>query len=583
MAISTSCFVAALEPFTPQVGDLLNPAVLEAKKADWKNPTRLLAKASASNFGLRSAEFSIFDLWWELSIPARELHDAEHTSDGSGAIDSEVKEAFARLAAIVNDAKTEYSQVGYRHVNRVSGSDRFVIFSDHHMAFAGSRQDFFRTSGNDALYAEILTEYADTGFTLVENGDVEELLIHEPMLPTPFGQLALQDQVRDTMDINDPGWDALDASRTQWRLVQLSQVIANYRALYEQINTQFVDQDRYIRIAGNHDQDLQDPRFLGLLRSVYPKLEQVYDVLIIEPEDATDPAFVVCHGHHFDTATTPKYARRIGEPLSECLAWAYEGADRVWRWDGVDGVQRWANGGEAFNNTLVTDDAEPYSFSLGDVVETDLSTWLGLLIPSPDAVLAFILDALGGIDGMAASLADEMSKPGFWESIFKHNISWEYFRNDDAGEAILSEVFCGQRWFKFRHLDEVFINDQLTSVFGANVPYLVLGHSHEPRHKSSIPETSQQADRYLNSGAAGRFENLIWCLEIIDGVPQVVAWHRPGGPNSDEVPERRTYLPSVVGKVGQLVASDEHVPLPPVEEEKTRWFEPVLHMMMSQP
>ncbi len=161
---------------------------------------------------------------------------------------------------------------------------------------------------------------------------MEELLIHEPMLPTPFGQLALQDQVRDTMDINDPGWDALDASRTQWRLVQLSQVIANYRALYEQINTQFVDQDRYIRIAGNHDQDLQDPRFLGLLRSVYPKLEQVYDVLIIEPEDATDPAFVVCHGHHFDTATTPGYRRRIGEPLSECLAWAYEGADWVWRW-----------------------------------------------------------------------------------------------------------------------------------------------------------------------------------------------------------------------------------------------------------
>ena len=93
---------------------------------------------------------------------------------------------------------------------------------------------------------------------------------------------------------------------------------------------------------------------------------------------------------------------------------------------------------------------------------------------------------------------------------------------------------------QFRVFDEVFINEQLESTFESKPPYLVLGHSHEPRHRAWNPAKSKQADRYLNTGSAGRFGNLIWCLEIVDGVPQVVAWHRPGGPASSEVPERRT-------------------------------------------
>jgi hypothetical protein len=41
---------------------------------------------------------------------------------------------------------------------------------------------------------------------------------------------------------------------------------------------------------------------------------------------------------------------------------------------------------------------------------------------------------------------------------------------------VFNEVFCGQRWFKFRHLDEVFIDDQLNgdeqseSPFGSDPP-----------------------------------------------------------------------------------------------------------------
>ena len=304
MGISLNCFTAALGTFTPSPADITHPEVLARKIADWTNPQRLIAKTSASRFHLEPAEHTVFNDWWELAEPARELLDRGHNRDGTGEIDAEIRRAFVRLAAIVND-KARYDEPGYRHVRRVSGSDRFVIFSDHHMAFPGSRQDFFRTSGNRELYAEILTEYAECGFTLVENGDVEELIIHEPLLPPPQSQLSLLKKVRDTRNLDDSGWEALDDLRTDWRLNQLSQVILNHRELYDQINTQFVEKGRYYRTAGNHDQDNQDSRFLEALRRVYPKLEQVYDFLIIEPSGANDSNFVVCHGHHFDTSGTP--------------------------------------------------------------------------------------------------------------------------------------------------------------------------------------------------------------------------------------------------------------------------------------
>ena len=549
MAPSLNCALAALDPFIPGPFNLIPTGIIN----DWQNPARLLAKAAASNYNLSEAEFPVFDGWWELSKPAQDLHHAEHKPDGSGDIDAEVEEAFVRLAAIVND-RAKYTEVGYRHVHRAPGDGRFVVFSDHHMGFPGSRHDFFASSGNRELYSEILDEYADTGFTLVENGDVEELIIHEPMMPPPEAELDV---------------------RRDYRLSQLQMVILNHRALYDQINEQFVEQGRYVRIAGNHDQDNQDERFLELLRSVYPELEQVYDFLILEGTEGDPSTIVVGHGHHFDTASTPKYSGRIGEKLSECLGWAYEGADRVWRWDGLDGVQRWAGGGEPFNNTLVTDDADSLEISFD--VEAALAAWLAT------GGTAGWLDPAGGIAVVAAGLAQELGDSAFWEETFGHNIAWEYFQSTDPEEAVFNEVLCGKRWFKFRHLDEVFINEQLESLFRGNVPYLLLGHSHEPRHKACHPAEDEQADHYLNSGAAGRFENLIWCVEIIDGVPQVVGWHRPGGPASGEAPERRTYTPHVAGSAGELIASDEHVPIPPVveEEEPARWLEPVLHVMMS--
>ena len=327
MAISLDCFIAALAPFTPSPADLTHPERLAGKIDDWLNPSRLLAKASASKFHIEPAGLTTFDGWWDLAKPARELHDEGHKPDGSGDIDAELRQAFVRLGAIVNNG-AQLNERGYRHVHRMSGTGRFVIFSDLHMAFPGSRQDFFRTSGNAELYAEILEDMPIAASRSSRTATWRSSS-HEPIMPPPDAQLSLLKKVKDTNSLDDDGWKALDKLRADWRRAQLAQVIQNHQTLYHQINTQFVETGRYIRIAGNHDQDLQGPRFLDVLRTAYPKLENVYDILILEAAGAISDTFVICHGHHFDNSATPKYSTRIGETLSECLGWAYEGADRA--------------------------------------------------------------------------------------------------------------------------------------------------------------------------------------------------------------------------------------------------------------
>ncbi len=109
----------------------------------------------------------------------------------------------------------------------------------------------------------------------------------------------------------------------------------------------------------------------------------------------------------------------------------------------------------------------------------------------------------------------------------------------------------------------------------------MLGHSHEPRHRALNRTTSKQLQNYMNSGAAGRFENLIWCVEIVDGVGQVAAWHRPGGPRSNTAPERHTYTPDVFQNAGWLVPSRAAVPLPVVGSTAGNWLMPVLHAALS--
>ncbi|MPM31397.1 hypothetical protein SDC9_77952 [bioreactor metagenome] len=112
------------------------------------------------------------------------------------------------------------------------------------------------------------------------------------------------------------------------------------------------------------------------------------------------------------------------------------------------------------------------------------------------------------------------------ESIFGCEIAWEYFENESALNALIQEVFKGEEFFKYRHLDEVEVCRKYTEAFqnAPSTPTLILGHSHEPR-LNALNEHNRPERHYANCGTEGRFENLIWCIEVEGDDMRVVSWH----------------------------------------------------------
>ena len=99
----------------------------------------------------------------------------------------------------------------------------------------------------------------------------------------------------------------------------------------------------------------------------------------------------------------------------------------------------------------------------------------------------------------------------------------------------------GKQFFKFRHLDE------LAVVLGLERwqvdADLVLGHTHEVRTVPSGPFS-----RYYNSGAADRFERLLWALEVEPEGVTVVAWHL----EPDGACQRYSFVPVETGTFSYL-------------------------------
>jgi hypothetical protein len=552
MGFSLSCLISATQPWVTE---------------PLRIPKHLHFKVTASRFGLKVSENDIFD----------DLHVVYETADAiqetfRAAVDVELMNVFLRLGLLIKQPSTRLTERGYRYVGRMSADRPYVIFSDLHMAHVGNRQDFFASSGNRELYRDVLSQYAASEFTLIENGDVEELLIFEPTA----SEAARRRELAEAGDTHDPlgsSWKALDDHRLAFRRDQLDLIIDSNRELYTQINDQFHRHGRYIRVAGNHDQDIQEGDLLETLRSVYPNLDAPFDFLIIEPSGATSGAgpFVVTHGHHFDHQCTPLWARRLGEAYSEALAWAYQGADRIWAWDGDDDVRSWTSG-EAFRASLVSDDPAVWSGLDEVLLAAALLGVAGAQLSGP------LTAALAAAGGATAILTTQLGNPALWESAFGHNISWDYFERPTVAENVFNEVLCGTEWFKFRHLDELTLTAAMPSMFPSAAGHLVLGHSHEARH-STLSGAGEPLLEYLNSGAAGRFENMLWGVEIVDGVAQVVAWHRPGGPRSSDAPQRYVYQPTLVGGVQFLTPSATAVALPATTTP--RWLEAVLHVMMA--
>ncbi len=393
---------------------------------------------------------------------------------------------------------------GYRRVARKS-KEKMVIFSDHHILPSEHRQAGVWRANRDP-YVKLLNHYGEAGFTVVENGDVEDLVILDPnktreaydhifrrLGDTTYNPTTLLRYFRENPLVLEA---AMRQERGVYRREQLFQILSEpaNRHYYNTLKQLHLT-NQLIRLAGNHDYQLQE--FDGVYDHLVP-----YDVLIAGTEHPT----VVMHGHQFDAATNPKVAPFYGEVISECLGVFYQGPDRTW--SPAEGKQM-IDGG--FPNRLSTH-------------------------PPNSGAMANFMNAL-----LANAEKDDEKWAAAWESLFGHPIAWEYGASDwkasvRSGLArpgrMIDSAMSGQQFFKYRHLDEWDLVQGMQK-WNLNVR-LALGHSHEIRDW----RFSDAGFAYCNSGAAGRFARLIWALELVDDELTVVGWFA-GDKNSDKIERYR--------------------------------------------
>ena len=456
-----------------------------------RGPQYLLMKEVGKLYGLRTkpggdlegSDRESFNAAWRVSKVWRELTRSFDLDEKGHAVQryvgksltGPVTQAFDHLKRMVGQG-TAIDQEGYRVVSAQPWSGKYVVFSDHHRSIDSERQNFF--AKNNKLYVDALKKYADNDFTVIENGDVEELFVRRYS----------KAEYRDWLDMT---FGQLQKRRIALRLQVLKNILAapENAALYATLG-ELSQNGRLLRVVGNHDPELKRPEFLEALRKKLPNLPLPADFVFLGQgaNHRTPVKMVISHGHHFDEFTNPENAPFLGELISETMSWAYQGADRNWTWHKDGGnVGKWLDGSTAFNNQLVSSDHagfNPFEFFHDKSAE----------------------EALEGLLGK--------------------NVAWEYFVNKNPLDAFHREVMKGKAFFKFRHMNEVDIMNGWNRVFpqAASRPQLLLGHSHEVRFQPRIPGTTKRYDHLLNSGAAGRFENLIWGVEVNNGKAQVVAW-----------------------------------------------------------
>lgn len=524
-------------------------------------PEKKFIKALGKKFNLNDtdSELKIFDVLWELFQIGR-----KYDKDNKNKISESLSQNYLHLiAAILNKRnfneflpgdvilphsisnnvfkriksfplfpkRTRLPATGNMPISAALGPKKFVIFSDHHMTEKRHRHNYF--SKNKSLYKDVLRYYSDEGYGLIENGDVEEYVIFEPTIKIANGYNNLIDKSGGPLgfdrDVGKVDWNDLRNRRTQNRIKILTSILDDNRDLYDLIDEKFASKgDRYYtRITGNHDMYLKT-ELIDLLPVNIKK--NLCDALRITHIDRLrnvvidEPRYFITHGHQFDASTLPQHAWALGEVYSETMACFIQGADRIWD---TQKTLQWRKSArpKEFRNILASG--------------------------KPDTNLPAInLQPLGinfsfNIETILESLMNN------------HEIAWEYFDHESQLLAVTEEVFKGDEYFKVRHLSETKLVEKLDYFYShtdikhfKHEPKLIIGHTHEPRRNAKKGETVPHlATNYLNSGSAGRFENLIWGIELADGKEKIISWSKEGntmkryrwGPSSIGTLNRRSY------------------------------------------
>lgn len=491
------------------------------------SPTRIkreLARLQAKRYNYREVADAdaCFDALWKLVKVGRGIAGRRAYQDE---VEADLEQAY-RMAATLAAGAPLPAFPDAPTLSRVVERDdeRFVVFSDHHLTHFSSIPNYF-AEHNLNLYLDVLVHYRDRpgAFCLVENGDVEDYTIFEPDAATAqawwdtakWNDADADEHFGRPIERDDPGWQGFLALRYLKRAETLDAILDRFEPYYELVQAGFVDTDRYVRLSGNHDTYLDLPFEQDLLATLQGRLgADVHDVLRIRDARSQVISHLVLHGHQFDRVClqhgkTP-FAITFGEVFSECISWGYQGPDRFW--DASD-AKRWhvRDVPNAFANRVAYADPQPLS--------------------TPTGIDDFLHLAFGPARAAGA---------GTVEHLLKHEVAWEYFENDNVIDALVLEVLSGNETWKFRHMNERALCDGYVAAFGEasgrdtppdEIPRLVLGHTHEVRH---LP-TDERGSAYpngavcVNDGSAGRFEGLIWCVEIEHGLERVCSWSRDRG------------------------------------------------------
>jgi len=205
------------------------------------------ARKLAEAYNLRSgsaADLQSFRRLWKLTVVANKYGDKYH--DGAVLATLGLMDLLPRIAEQTRAINPNHN-TGFSLANRYSdldatgrvfgtttplGLDRirwgdanrnYVVFSDIHMLYPGNRQQFFDRTCNKDLYLEVLrSHYQPEDFSLVENGDVEELLVFEP----------IADELR---NIGKWSWREVFEYRESKKIPQLRRIVEANRDYYDVI------------------------------------------------------------------------------------------------------------------------------------------------------------------------------------------------------------------------------------------------------------------------------------------------------------------------------------------------------------
>lgn len=185
---------------------------------------------------------------------------------------------------------------GERTLRRSSG-ERYLITSDLHRCIAG-RLDWPRRQRVKQLYMDVLQGYAEEGWHLIENGDVEDFWM---VGGSTWG--AVYDVAYLAGAATGPG---RPEARRRILCEHLDRIVENNAETYALLRDAFCASGRYHRTMGNHDDVFADPYVADHLGTHLPGVE-VADTILLSPDgvDADEGIAgvdaVVAHGHLTDS------------------------------------------------------------------------------------------------------------------------------------------------------------------------------------------------------------------------------------------------------------------------------------------